>query len=267
MIKAIVTGAAGRIGSHIVDVVLRDREFKLVGAIEKKAHKAVGKDIGKIVGRGECKIVIVDELTKAIKDGDVVIDFTTPHASLEFLRVAVNYKKPIVIGTTGFTEEEVKEIEKLATYIPCVKISNVNVGINIIFELIKQAAKMIGEDWDIDIVGVHHRDKKDAPSGTSLEMAQIIAKTLDKNFTKIITNESKTLKKRSKGEIRIHTIRMGDVPGEHTIIFAGAGERIEITHRTTSLEAKARGALKAAKFVVKASPGLYNMQDVLGLRS
>ena len=265
MIKVIVTGAGGRMGSHIVDMVLKDREFKLVGAIEKKGHKSVGKDIGKILEGEECKIVIVDELTRVIKEGDVIIDFTTPQASLEFLHIAVNYKKPIVIGTTGFLKGEVKEIEKLATYIPCVKTPNVNVGINIIFKLINQAAKMMGKDWDVDIVGVHHRDKKDAPSGTSLEMAQIIAKALDKNFTKIITGESKTVKKRSKGEIRIHTIQIGDVPGEHTVIFAEAGERIEITHRTNSLEAKAQGVLKAAKFVVKAFPGLYNMQDVLGL--
>lgn len=264
MIKIVVTGAAGRMGSHIVDMVLRDREFKLVGAVEKKGHKAVGKDIGKTVGRGECKVVIVNELTRVIKEGDVIVDFTTPGASLEFLRVAANYRKPIVIGTTGFLKEQVKEIEKLATYIPCVRTPNVNVGINIIFKLINQAAKMIGEGWDIDIVGVHHRNKKDVPSGTSLEMAEIIAKALSKDFARIVTEESKTVKKRPKGEIRIHTVRTGDVPGEHAVIFAGAGERIEITHRTHSLEAKAKGALKAAKFAAKASRGLYNMQDVLG---
>jgi 4-hydroxy-tetrahydrodipicolinate reductase len=269
MIKAVVTGAAGRMGSRIINVLSTSEGIRLSGAIERKGHSLVGQDANGPAGipSGGVLNVITDDLAAALKAGDVLIDFTVPEASLQNLKTCTEQGKAIVIGSTGFTKEQMAEVVKLVQKVPCVLSPNMSIGVNLCFKVLAEIAKTIGEDYDMEIVEAHHRMKKDAPSGTAVKMAQVIAQAVNRNLDEVGVYARKgMIGERTKKEIGIQTIRAGDIVGEHTVLFAGKGERIEITHRAHSRDTFAAGAVRAAKWVAGKKPGLYDMQDVLGLK-
>ncbi|MBW1981637.1 MAG: 4-hydroxy-tetrahydrodipicolinate reductase [Deltaproteobacteria bacterium] len=267
MVKAVVAGAAGRMGGRIIHTIQESEAISLAAAFEKADHPSVGKDVGELLGLGSLGIKVAGDLQSVIDSGDVVIDFTFHEASVLHLRQAAAAGKPMVIGTTGFDTEEIEAIRSLAREIPCVLAPNMSMGVNLIFKLVADIARILGDGFDIEIIEAHHHHKKDAPSGTAMKIAQIIASTLGRDLDKVGVFERRGLiGERRPEEIGIQTIRGGDIVGEHTIIFAGVGERIELTHRAHSRDNFARGAVKAAQWVVAQEPGLYDMQHVLGLK-
>lgn len=267
MIRCIVIGAAGRMGARIIHAIYHTEGTQLTGAVELKGHSLIGVDVGEPSGIGKIDIPIVDSIDGVSSDCDVLIDFTTPESSLNSLEYAAAKKKATVIGTTGFSSQQTERIRRLAQDSPCVCSPNMSVGINLMFNLISQVAQTLQDEYDIEIIESHHRLKKDAPSGTAMKMAQILATTLKRNLDQVAVYQRKGfIGKRRREEIGIQVIRAGDIVGEHTVLFAGAGERLEITHRAHSRDTFARGAVRAALWVVKQQPGLYDMQDVLELK-
>ncbi len=254
-------------GGRIIALMKEFSDLRLVGALENKGHQSIGKDSGEIAGIGKNGITITDDIEKIIKSSDVIIDFTLPSATLEKLRIASREKKAMVTGTTGFNKDELAEIKSLAGSIPCVMAPNMSIGVNLILKVLADIARVLKDDYDVEIIEAHHRMKKDAPSGTALKMAQVIADALGRNLDDVVKYARKgIIGERPKKEIGIQTIRAGDIVGEHTVLFGGMGERIEVTHRVSSRDTFARGALKAAQWIVNKKAGLYDMQDVLGLR-
>src|SRR5271169_3167296 len=267
MIKAVVTGAAGRMGSRIINVLATSEGIGLSAALERKGHQLVGQDACSTAGLPAGGILVTDDVVAALKTSDVLIDFTMPEASLEHVRACSELGKAAVIGSTGFSSEQLKEVSKYVQKIPCVLSPNMSIGVNLCFKILEEVAKTIGQDYDMEIVEAHHRMKKDAPSGTAMKMAQVLAQAVNRNLDEVGVYARKgIIGERSKKEIGIQTLRAGDIVGEHTVMFAGRGERIEITHRAHSRDTFAAGAIRAAKWVVGKKPGLYDMQDVLGLK-
>ena len=267
MIKAIVTGAAGRMGSRIVSVLSASEGIVLGGAVERKGHALLAQDAGGPAGIPATNVRIREDLAAALKAGDVLIDFTSPEISLNHINVCADLGKAIVIGSTGFSKYQIAQISVSAAKVPCVLSPNMSIGVNLCFKILEEIARTIGEDYDMEIVEAHHRMKKDAPSGTAVKMAQVIAKAVNRNLEEVGVYARKgMIGERSKKEIGIQTLRAGDIVGEHTVMFAGKGERIELTHRAHSRDTFAAGAVRAAKWVVGKKPGLYDMQDVLGLK-
>ncbi len=267
MIKIAVAGAAGRMGSRITALSKEYGELRLAGAFEKKGHKDIGKDIGTVVGIGETGVMLVDSLEPIIANIDLIVSFTTVEATKEHLKLASSKGKAMVIGTTGFSKGDLKEVSELTKNIPCVMASNMSMGVNLLLKVLQDIAGVLGDAYDVEIIEAHHRMKKDAPSGTALKMAQVIAGALNRNLEEVGVYARKgIIGERTAKEIGIQTIRAGDIVGEHTAIFGGLGERIEVTHRVSSRDTFARGALKAAKWLYGKPAGLYDMQDVLGLK-
>jgi 4-hydroxy-tetrahydrodipicolinate reductase len=258
MIKVIVCGVAGRMGSRIVDLLRETQGISLLGGVESKDSYAVGTHIG--------DAPVVDDLAKLIERGEVVIDFTQPKATLDHLKIVTEHKKPIVIGTTGISNEEKKQVESAAKTVPVCFSPNMSIGVNVMFKLIAEAARLLGKDYDVEVLEAHHRLKKDAPSGTAMKMAEVLLEALKRNKKDLRYHREGLIGERKAEEIGIQTIRGGDIVGDHTVLFAGLGERLEITHRATSRDNFARGAVLAAKWIFGKTPGLYDMQDVLGLK-
>ncbi len=267
MIKAVVTGAAGRMGSRIINVLSGSEGIRLAAAIERKGSPLLGQDAGGPAGVPPTGVMITGNINEALNAADVLIDFTVPESSLEHIRVCAEHRRPLVIGTTGFSKEALEQIKKYAVTIPCVLSPNMSIGVNLAFKMLKEVAQTLGDDYDVEIVEAHHRMKKDAPSGTAMKMAQVIAQALNRNLDEVGVYARKgMIGERSQKEIGIQTIRAGDIVGEHTVFFAGKGERLEITHRAHSRDTFAAGAVRAAKWLVGKKPGMYDMQDVLGLK-
>ncbi|MDH4231274.1 MAG: 4-hydroxy-tetrahydrodipicolinate reductase [Nitrospirota bacterium] len=267
MIKVCVAGAAGKMGSRITALSKEYEGLELSGAFEKKGHAAIGKDVGIITGIGEAGIPLSSGIEEVIDKVDLIIDFTSIESTKENLRIASAKGKAMVIGTTGFSRDDLTEIAALTKTIPCVLASNMSLGVNLLLKVLKDIAIVLGDDYDIEIVEAHHRLKKDAPSGTALKMAQVIADAVNRNLEEVAVYARKgIIGQRTKKEIGIQTVRAGDIVGEHTVLFGGLGERIEITHKASSRDTFARGALKAALWLGGKPSGLYDMQDVLGLR-
>jgi len=267
MIKVIVAGAAGRMGCRLVSLVRDSTALTLAGALEGKGHHALGEDAGETAGAGHADIPITDDLAALMERGDVVIDFSAPEATLEHLRIVAQHRRAMVIGTTGFSTSELDEVKSLGRQVPCVLSPNMSVGVNLIYKVVGEMAKTLGEEYDIEVIEAHHRLKKDAPSGTALKMAEVLALAVNRDLNQVGVYARKGLiGERSRNEIGIQTIRAGDIVGDHTVLFGGMGERIEITHRASSRDTFARGALRAARWVVRQHPGLYDMMDVLSLR-
>lgn len=267
MARIVVTGATGRMGSRIAALSSEYPNLRLTGATERTGHSAIGKDIGQIAGIGETGIKLHDRLVDVIDSCDVVIDFTNARSSLEHLRLAAAKKKAMVIGTTGFSKDNLNEIIALTKNVPLVLAPNMSVGITLLLKALKDIAPVLGDDYDIEIIEAHHRLKKDAPSGTALKMAQVIADAVNRDLDDVAVYARKgIIGERTKKEIGIQTIRAGDIVGEHTVLFGGLGERIEITHKASSRDTFARGALKAAMWIHGTPAGLYDMQDVLGIK-
>jgi 4-hydroxy-tetrahydrodipicolinate reductase len=267
MTKCIVTGAAGRMGIRIIDTIYQTEGISLAGVTEMPGHTRLGSDVGELLGREKTSLCIVDSLEKISNDYDVVIDFTAPDSSLQSLELVHAKGKAAVIGTTGFTTEQTEHITTLAQDIPCVCAPNMSVGINLMFSLISQVAKKLQDDYDIEIIESHHRLKKDSPSGTAVTMARILAEAVNRDLDTAAVHQRKgIIGPRKKEEIGIQVVRAGDIVGEHTVLFGGLGERLEITHRAHNRDTFARGAVRAAKWIVSQPPGLYDMLDVLGLK-
>ncbi len=267
MKRIIVTGATGRMGSRVIALLREYPDLQLAGALEKKGSAGIGSDIGPLIGAGETKVLLSDSLESIIGKGDLVIDFTVPSATMQNAKIAAENGKAMVIGTTGLSKDEIEALRLLSAKIPVMLAPNMSVGVNLLFKVLKDVARVLGDDYDIEIIEAHHRMKKDAPSGTALKMAQIIADAVKRDLDKVGVYARKgIIGERTKQEIGIQTVRAGDIVGEHTVLFGGLGERIEITHKASSRDTFARGALRAALWVANRRPGLYDMQDVLGLK-
>ncbi|HKT35740.1 MAG TPA: 4-hydroxy-tetrahydrodipicolinate reductase [Nitrospira sp.] len=267
MIKVIVAGAAGRMGSRLVALMKESSALSLVGAIEGKGHHALGEDAGEAAGVGKIGLPITDDLSALLDRGEVVIDFSAPEATLGHLRSVAEHRRAMVIGTTGLNAAQLDEVKSVARKIACVFSPNMSVGVNLIYKVISEMAKTLGDEYDIEVIEAHHRLKKDAPSGTALKIAEVLARAMNRDLDQVGVYARKGLiGERKKQEIGIQTIRAGDIVGDHTIVFGGMGERIEVTHRASSRDTFARGALRAARWVVKQPPGLYDMMDVLDLK-
>lgn len=267
MIKIIVAGVAGRMGQRIVHMIQQNRDVELIAAFERPGHAAIGQDVGIIAGLGELGMRVAGSLKEVIELGDVIIDFTTPEASMENLRMASTRGLAAVIGTTGFDKDMLAEVNPLAKSIRCVMAPNMSVGMNVMFRIAKEMAEILGRDYDMEILEVHHRRKKDAPSGTAMRLARILAETAGREIDRVARYERKGITgERTDEEIGIQALRAGDITGDHTILFGGIGERLELVHRAHNRDNFARGSVKAATWVVHQPAGLYDMQDVLGLR-
>ncbi len=268
MIKAIVAGASGRVGKRIIHMIHQDNGITLVGAFERPDHPAVNKDAGDVAGVGATGVNIAGSFKDVAEQGEVLIDFTTPEATLENVRMAVSRGLSMVIGTTGITGDIQKEVEEIARQTRCVMAPNMSVGVNVMFKIAGDIAGILGRDYDMEVFEVHHRHKKDAPSGTAMRLAQILAKKVGRDLESVAVYERKgIIGERTDQEIGIQSWRAGDIAGEHTVMFGGIGERLELTHRAHNRDNFARGAVRAALWVIKQPKGLYDMQDVLGLRS
>lgn len=235
MIKLGVTGACGKMGRRIIELAGHDKELDVVLALEKRGHPACGKDIGGVK---------ISSTVDSILLADVIVDFTLPEASMATLDYAAKYKKALVLGTTGFSDTEIETIREKSKLIPIVFSPNMSVGVNVLFAMLPEIAKRLGPDYSVEIVEAHHTMKKDAPSGTAKKMAEVI-------------------KSATKKDIPMHAVRLGDIVGDHTVIFCGNSERIEIKHQAHSRDLFVLGALRAAKWVAGKPAGLYSMQDVL----
>jgi 4-hydroxy-tetrahydrodipicolinate reductase len=244
MTRVIITGAKGRMGQALVSCAKNFRDLKVVAAID----------------RG-------DDLSEIISKTDAVVDFSSHDATPTIVELCAKNKKAIVIGTTGHSGSEKSAIEKCRTKIPIVLASNFSTGVNALFWLTRKAAEILGSDFDLEVIEMHHRLKKDAPSGTAKSLAEILAEVRKQQLEKVARHgRVGIVGERTNSEIGIHSIRGGDVVGDHTVIFANAGERLELTHKASSRDTFANGALRAALWVVKQKPGIYDMQDVLGLK-
>ncbi len=264
-VKAIVVGAAGRMGNRIIHVLRETPDVILSQAIERPDHPSLGVDIGEVVGLGRLGIPLEDRIKKGA--GDVIINFSNPSASLESLEFAKENGLAIVIGTTGFNAEQMEKIRSSSRSVRCVLAPNMSVGMNLMFRIVQDVAKVLGQDYDIEILEAHHRLKKDSPSGTAVKLGELIASAIGRNLDQVgVYGRKGMIGERTREEIGMQVIRAGDIVGEHTVLFGGIGERLEITHRAHSRDNFARGAVKAALWVVGQPNGLYDMQDVLGLR-
>ncbi len=267
MIQVAVAGASGRMGRVISGIIERDCEdMELSGALEAPGNASLGKDAGLLAGVGESGISVTDSVADALMGAAVLIDFTNPDASLSHLSFAASAKIPSVVGSTGFTGEQKARLEEFSKNIPLVWAPNMSVGVNLLFRLVKDVVNVLGEDFDVEISEIHHRFKKDAPSGTAVRLGEIIAREKGVSLEKQgVFGRHGLTGERKDEEIGIMSHRAGDVVGEHTVIFGGMGERLELTHRAHTRETFGRGAVRAARWVIGRPPGLYDMNDVLGL--
>jgi len=265
-VRVAVAGASGRMGRMLVEAAINDDEVALVAAFDRPGDAFIGRDAGEMIGSA-CGVPIGDDARAAIAAADCVIDFTRPEGTLAHLAIARELGKAMVIGTTGFSAQEKSLIADAATSIPVVFAPNMAVGVNAVFRLLEVAARILDEGYDVEIIEAHHRFKVDAPSGTALRMGEVVARELGRDLDgcAIYGREGVTGERKAE-TIGFSTIRGGDVVGDHTVLFAGLGERIEITHKSGSRMPYALGAMRAARFLSGRSNGLFDMQDVLGLR-
>ena len=267
MTKIAIIGAGGRMGQALTRCARQIHELQVVAAVEAATSPVVGKDPGLVAGVGETGLRITSDLAAAVQEADVAIDFSFHENVPETARLAARHGKGLVIGTTGLTPPERVAVEQAARTIPIVWAPNMSLGVNLLFALTQRAAAALGLDYDAEIVEIHHRLKKDAPSGTALRLAESVAAGRGQDLKAVaVYGREGLVGERPHGEIGVHAVRGGDVVGDHTVMFATEGERIELTHKATSRDTLARGALRAALWVPGRKPGLYDMQDVLGLR-
>ena len=264
--NVVICGAAGKMGQMLLRLGRADREIMVVGATEVPDHPAIGRDAGEIAGGDPLGITIGDDLTAVARPDCVLIDFTTALAALAHLRIAVATGAAAVIGTTGFSPREEAEARGLAQRTRTVMAPNMSVGVNVLLGAVRHVARALGEAFDVEIVELHHHHKKDAPSGTALALARAAAETLDRPFPEsAVFGRHGLVGERRHQEIGVLALRAGDVTGDHTVVFGGIGERLELTHRSQSRECFALGALRAAVWLPRQPRGLYSMADVLGL--
>lgn len=267
MTRIAVVGASGRMGLCLIKAAAFADEAELAVAVSRPESLSIGKDAGELAGMSPLAVKVVDDLASAVDRFDVLIDFTRPEPSLEFVEICRQAGKSIVIGTTGFTDEQKQRITEASEQVPIVMAPNMSIGVNLSLKLLEMAAKIMGDYTDIEIVEAHHRHKIDAPSGTALRMGEVIASTLGRDLKDCaIYGREGVIGERERKTIGFSTIRAGDIVGEHTVMFADEGERIEITHKASSRMTFATGAVRAAIWLKDKPNGLYDMQDVLGLK-
>ena len=266
MMKIAIAGATGRMGKMLIEAVLSHSDAQLVGALEHDSCPLLGQDAGAFLGK-KTGVLITADITKALSDAEFLIDFTRPEGTMAHLAVAKKTGTKMIIGTTGLSPEQIDGLKQASTQLAIVFAPNMSVGVNATFKLLEIAAKMLNQGYDIEIIEAHHRHKVDAPSGTALKMGEVIAQALGEKLddVAVYAREGHT-GERQEGSIGFATIRGGDIVGDHTVLFAGDGERIEISHKSSSRQSYAQGALRAAYFLQNQNCGLYDMQDVLGLR-
>jgi 4-hydroxy-tetrahydrodipicolinate reductase len=263
----IVCGAGGRMGGAVIRTIQQTPHINLIAAIDKPNSARLGKDAGEVAAAGHLGVNVSDRIEPYLKKNSVVIDFTNPEASLKFLGAAAKQGAPVVIATTGFNPKQLAEIKRFSRRTPTLLAANTSLGVNVLMSLLGSAAKMLGNDYDVEIVEAHHRFKKDAPSGTALALGRAVAGALNRDLDKVGINGRKGIVgERSKKEIALLSVRAGDIVGEHTVIFGGIGERLEFIHRAHSRDTFARGAIRAAQWLAGKKPGLYGMQDALGIK-
>lgn len=268
MMKVIVAGAAGRMGRRIGYMVSQHPSLTYNGAFEAPGNECIGKDAGELAGVGANGVSIGEGLESVIDLGEVIIDFTFHKATMEFARLAAQHHKGMVIGTTGLSGNDLAELKELAADFPCVQAPNMSVCVNVLFKLVEKTAALLGSDYDVEIVETHHNKKKDAPSGTALKLGELAAAGVGSRLDEVgVFERSGIIGERKPGEIGIQTIRAADIVGEHTVYFAGPGERIELTHRAQTRDHFARGAAVAAAWLAGKANGLYSMFDVLDLQN
>jgi 4-hydroxy-tetrahydrodipicolinate reductase len=250
----------------LIEAVLKAEDAELVAAIDQAGSPFIGKDAGELIG-SPCGVAVSTDLEAGLAKADCLIDFTRPEGTLVHLELCRKHKVSLVIGTTGFTAEGKKQIEAASKEIPIVFAPNMAVGVNAVFKLLDVAARILNEGYDVEVIEAHHRHKVDAPSGTALRMGEVVAAALGRTLEEdaIYGREGHT-GERPASQIGFSTIRGGDIVGDHTVLFAGTGERIEITHKSASRMSYALGSLKAARFMRGKASGLFDMQDVLGLK-
>jgi 4-hydroxy-tetrahydrodipicolinate reductase len=265
MANLIVAGAAGRMGRLLVTLIAADPAHTLAGALEASGNAALGRDAGEVAGIGHVSVAVTDDYAALARPDTVTLDFTAAAASLEHLEVAAVKSAAIVIGSTGFTPEMELRARELAPRTRTIIAPNMSVGVNVLTRLVEQAAAIL-KDFDAEVMEIHHRTKVDAPSGTALALGRAIASARGEDFSKSAVFGRKGMTGvRPLGQIAVLALRAGDAVGDHTVIFGGQGERLELTHRAQSRESLARGALRAAQWLERQKPGLYTMRDVLGL--
>lgn len=263
-----ITGAAGRMGRTLVEAIeLAGPDLRLAAALERPDSTLLGVDVGELAGRGACGVRIAGDLSEVVGDIDVLIDFTVPAATLAGLDTCVAQGVAVVIGTTGFTAEQQARIGAASKRVPICQASNFSTGVNLCFQLLEMAARVLGDEADVEVYEAHHRHKIDAPSGTALSMGRVVADTLGRDLDEVaVYGRQGQTGERDRRTIGFATVRAGDIVGDHTVTFAAEGERVEITHKASSRMAFARGAVRAAGWLHGRNAGLYNMRDVLGLQ-
>jgi len=264
-VKIAIAGSTGRMGRSLIEAVLADPELELAAALERAGHPALGRPVGEVLGL-PCTVALGADLAAALARADVLIDFTRPDGTLAHLEACARLGKAMVIGTTGFSDAQRGRIAESAKRAALVMAPNMAVGVNVTFKLAETAARILGEGYDVEIVEAHHRHKVDAPSGTALKLGEMVARGLGRNLAECaVHGRHGETGERDPKAIGFHAIRGGDIVGEHTVIFAGTGERVELTVRSSSRMTYALGALRAAKFLRGKKAGLFDMFDVLGL--
>ncbi|MFG6668691.1 4-hydroxy-tetrahydrodipicolinate reductase [Halomonas sp. HNIBRBA4712] len=267
MTRVAIVGVAGRMGRTLVSAVNQDETATLAGGIVEPGSSLAGADIGELAGTGRSGVAAVDSLAAIKDDFDVLIDFTAPQVTLANLAFCAEHGKAIVIGTTGMSDDEIEKLDGYRDRVPMVFAPNMSVGVNLTLKLLETAARALGDEgYDIEVIEAHHRHKVDAPSGTAIRMGEVIAKSLDRTLKEHgVFERVGQCGPRTDKEIGFATVRAGDIVGEHTVMFATEGERIEITHKASSRMTFAKGAVRAARWVATKPAGRYDMQDVLAL--
>lgn len=268
MLKIAITGASGRMGRALIEAVQSSSEADLTLATVSPSSSLVGSDAGEVAGQGKLGVSLTPHLQEGLDNVDVVIDFTTPEATLSHLSQLAGTNTAMVIGTTGFTSAQMAELRAYSEQMPVVFAANYSVGVNLSLQLLRTAARVMGEGADIEVMEAHHRHKVDAPSGTALRMGEAVAETLGRDLAECaVYGRQGQEGPRKKDTIGFATVRAGDIVGEHTVMFATEGERLEITHKASSRQTFARGAVRAAVWLAGQGNGLYDMEDVLGFRT
>ena len=264
MIRVVVTGICGRMGRCITRGIAQQNDMQLVGAIQYAEHPQIGSDAGVVAGIPKIGVPVTGKLDDVLKETDVVIEFSKPEATLQHLQQVVNTDKAIVIGTTGFDADELATIEALASRIRCVMAPNMSLGVNVMIQALELVAKALGDDYNIEVIEAHHNHKSDSPSGTARRFVETISTALERDLDEVgVYGRRGIVGARPKNQIGIHAVRGGDVAGDHTVLFATEGEQLSVVHRAHSPEAFAKGAIRAARWVIDAPKGLHDVSEVL----
>lgn len=262
-----IAGAAGRMGKALIEATQKNPEANLAGAIVRPTSSLVGVDAGEFGGIGKVDVKIVGDIAQVVDQFDVLIDFSSPSATLANVKICAANNKPIVVGTTGFSDAEKSELLSYQSKIPLLLSANFSTGVNLCFKLLDIAARVLGDEYDVEVYEAHHRHKVDSPSGTAVRMGEVLANALERDLKQVaVYGREGQIGPRPRDTIGFATVRGGDVVGDHTVMFMADGERVEITHKASSRLAFANGAVRAAIWLQQQKTGLFDMQDVLGLR-